>query len=181
MRAHGPRARSLECCSRMVRGPCQLAHHRPPTRVAPLARSDANGDGVLEFHEFSAFWSDSFGDTGDDLLRESVSSSKKKSSSSSGSSGSGGKGKTPKAKDIKLQTAAELEAKLAAAQEEAKKLEDSATDAVGLSFERRLGAALIRNDKGNELKAGKLDKYLTSLVRKWDSNGDGCARHPSPA
>ena len=134
---------------------------------------------MLEFHEFSAFWSDSFGDAGDELLRESVSSSKKKSSSGSG--GSGGKGKIPRAKDIKLQTAAELEAKLAAEQEEAKKLEDSASDAAGLSFERRLGAALIRNDKGNELKAGKLDKYLTNLVRKWDSNGDGCARHPSPA
>ena len=131
---------------------------------------DVNGDGVLEFAEFSSFWSDSFGDAGDDLLRESVTSSKTQAASSGSGSG---KTKVPKAKDIKLQPAAELDAKLLAEQEMAKKLEDSATDAVSLSFERRLGAALIRNDKGNELKAGKLDKYLSTLIRKWDSNGDG--------
>jgi len=124
---------------------------------------DTNNDGALEFHEFSAFWKDTLGDAGDDMIKSATKTKK----------AGGGGGKKAKEKVFKLESMDELNLRVAQELTTGQTYEKQAASTDASTFERRLGAALIRNDKDNVLKAGKLDKYLTTTIKLWDKNGDG--------
>lgn len=139
---------------------------------------DVNGDGVLQFEEFAAFWTTTIGDVGDDLLNEVTKDKKsapmQKSKSPMPLRGPSNVLAKPKAstKKFQLQSQMELGRRLQTELARQKECKDRAAMTMTTTFERKLGAALIRNDKDKVLKAGKHEKYLANLIRSWDKNGD---------
>lgn len=142
---------------------------------------DVNKDGVLEFDEFAAFWTDSIGEAGDDLLymasKEKKRPIKAKTEAAAVAIGTAIVPKKVKGtKKFTLLSKTELDMRLQTELTKQKTYRDRAQSTATLTFERKLGAALIRTDKDNVLKAGKLDKYLKMLIRSWDKNGDNQVR-----
>ena len=99
-----------------------------------IKEGDTNNDGVLEFHEFSAFWKDTLGDAGDEMIKSATKSKK-----------AGGGGKKPKEKALKLETMDELNLRVAQELTKGQDYEKQAFNTDAATFERRLGAALIRS------------------------------------
>jgi hypothetical protein len=147
---------------------------------------DVNHDGVLEFDEFAAFWTGTLGEAGDDLLYMASKEKKKPAKAGPGVAPAPAKPAVKSAslitrrgkatKTFTLESKTNLDMRLQAELTKQQKYKANAESTSSLTFERKLGAALIRNDKSNVLKAGKLDKYLATLLRSWDKNGDNAVR-----
>ena len=167
--------------------------------AAIIAEFDANGDGVLQFEEFEVMWAE-YGGTSKPAAAsadgQGGGGGKAGASGGGGGGGGGNRRKSVSSLDSSdersgLQTAEALKAAAAAELAAAESNEQRAAKVTDEKFERRLGNALLQNEREAQVGSKGADggkaqqKWMAELMRQWDKNGaeaSACApqRRPPP-